>query len=166
MLGVGGIAVFRSRRASIAPIGIGALHRWRHKPRSLGCTPDRLFGCRKGYGGCAPRVSPSGWVIAGAIVRDAGGAAGAVVAAVPGSIAVVRAAAIDHGGAVPVAIPTAIAPAESAAHHRAHRDANSKRNHRGPQGGSKRTREPHRDNRKPPWGCTRERRPPADSLVE
>src|SRR5580704_9633089 len=56
-------------------------------------------------------------VIVGVVVAIAAVIATVVVPAVPGRIAVVRTAVIDHGGAVPPTVPTAVSPAATSAAH-------------------------------------------------
>src|SRR5271156_923510 len=132
MLGVSSGAVFRNRRGSIVAISIGNLH---GRGRSPGSWVVCLTGTYTAVAvrDCAtPRVSPGGRVIAVAGMRatvwSIGTRTGAVVAAVPGAVSVVRTAVIHHrSGAVPATVPTAIPPsATSTAHHRPHRDTDSK----------------------------------------
>jgi len=109
MLGVRSLAVFRNRRASPAPIGIGTLLGGGVCPRlrvvrltgTCGAVAVRYCG--------AASVSPCGRVVAGAIVRYATWTVGAIVAAAPGGVSVIRAAAIHHcSGSVPATVPVAI----------------------------------------------------------
>src|SRR5271168_4532960 len=91
----------------------------------------RTVGGRSRRAAC---IRPSGGVIAGAIVRTTVGPisapAGAIVAAMPGIVAVVGRAMVNRSAAVPIALPTAISPAAAtAAHHRSNCQSNAEGKH-------------------------------------
>src|ERR1035438_10291215 len=118
MLRVNGLAVLRGRRASPVRIGVGTLMGCAIGPRLWVVGLPYLLGAIRRRGRRAARVSTCGGVVAIGGVRAAvgsiGGSAVAVVAAVPGSVPIIRSAMVVGPATVPVAVPTAVAPAAAA----------------------------------------------------